>query len=50
MQSYFDEYKMKKLFEPFFKIINYELHKIFDKDDKIIDARWHIVCKGSRSN
>lgn len=45
VQSYFNEYKMKKLFEPFFKLINYELHKIFDKDNKIIDARWHIVCE-----
>ena len=45
IQSYFNEKKIKNLLEPNFEIINYELHKIFDKENRVKDARWHIITK-----
>ena len=45
IQSYFDQNKIKSLLEPCFEIINYELHKVYDENEKLINARWHIVCK-----
>lgn len=44
IQSYFDKKKIFELMNPYFKIINIELHNIL-VNDSIIDARWHIVAQ-----
>ena len=45
IQSYFNKDKVYDLLNPYFTILNLELHKIVNQDNIIIDARWHVVAK-----
>ena len=45
IQSYFNKDKIYDLLNPRFNILNLELHKIIDQDNKTRVARWHVVAK-----
>lgn len=45
IQSYFNKDKVYDLLNPYFTVLNLELHKIINKDNKIRTARWHVVAK-----